>query len=112
MLSVSPPRLGRSRLSAEMKLNLLALFGILGGAVLFLYTRRVEMLALVGLPLVLQMLTSFRTSAVITTCLMLAWLSRVPTVFFDLAVFSYAVYAAVAITFAAFLIRFVHGATR
>jgi hypothetical protein len=92
-------------MSAETRLNLLALGALAGGAVLFLYTRRIELLGLVGLPLALRMVTSFRTSALITSCAMLAWFSRIPTAFFDLPVFSYAVYAGVALTAAAFGLR-------
>ena len=92
-------------------MNVLAVMGILGGAFLFLYTRRVELLALVGLPMALRMVTSFRTSALITTCAMFIWLSRVPTTFFDLSVFSYVVYASLALSIAAFCARAVHRGT-
>ena len=93
------------------RLNLLAFAAIVGGALLFLLTRRLEIVALIGVPLALRMATSFRTCALVTTCAMLVWLSRAPAVFFDLVLFSYAVYAAVAITIAAYFVRFVHHGT-
>ena len=97
-----------SELSVDTRLNLLALAGLLGGAVLFLGTGRVEVLGIVALPIVLRMVTSFRASALITSCAMLIWMSRVPAVFLDLAVFSYVVYASVGLTMAAFVLRLLH----
>ena len=108
MIRLGFSRLSQAGLSVEAKLNLLALVGVFGGGMLFLYTRRVELLALIALPMALGMVSSFRTSALVTTCVMLLWLSRVPMVFFDLAIFSYAVYACVAITAAAYLLRLLH----
>jgi len=109
----SSSRIAPSALAVDSRLNLLALAAIFGGALLFVGTRRVEVLGLAGLPLALRMVTSFRTAAVVTTSAMLIWLSRVPAVFFDLVTFSYVVYAAVSITIAAFVVRILHrGGTR
>ena len=112
MANAGASRLTTASLSADARLNLLALAGLVGGAVLFLFTRRVELLALIGLPMALRMVTSFRTSALVTSAVMLLWLSRIPMVFFDLPVFSYAVYATVALSVAAYLVRFIHGPSR
>ena len=105
-------RFAVSETSSSNRLNLLAFSAIAGGVLLFLLTRRIEVMALIGVPLALRMMTSFRTCALVTTCAMLVWLSRAPAVFFDLVLFSYAVYAAVAITMVAFFVRFVHHGAR
>jgi O-antigen ligase len=109
MVKALSMRISPAQQSFDARLNLLAVAAIGCGALLFVYTRRIEVAALIGLPLALRMVTSFRTSALVTSCAMLVWLSRAPMVFFDLMVFSYVVYAAVAITIAAFFVRFVHG---
>jgi hypothetical protein len=99
-------RFAPAELSADARLNLLAVIGLFGGGLLFAYTQRIELLGLVAAPMALRMVTSFRTSALVTTCVMLVWLSRIPSAFFDLTVFSYAVYACVGLSVTAFVLRF------
>ena len=110
MAHAATSRFSPGELSAEARLNMLAVAGLFAGAVLFLFTRRVELLALIGLPVALRMMTSFRTSALMTSCAMLIWFSRVPTAFFDLTVFSYVVYAGIGLTTCAFMLRFLQPA--
>src|ERR1041384_6496502 len=70
-----------------------------------LYTRRVELAAIVALPFVLLMLSNYRLAVTLTVWAVLTWLLRLPAVFFDLVQFSYVVYATIALTMGAYLLR-------
>ena len=51
------------------------------------------------------LLSNFRLATTVTTWVVLIWLLRLPTVFFDLVQFSYVVYGTIALTFGAYLLR-------
>jgi len=74
-----------------------ALF-VVAAVVLVVYTRRIELAAVVALPLALLLLSNFRLAATVTIWVALIWLMRIPAVFFDLVQFSYVLYACVALT--------------
>ena len=72
---------------------------------LVLYTGRIELVGIFALPLALLLLSNFRLATMVTTWVVLIWLLRLPTVFFDLVQFSYVVYGTIALTFGAYLLR-------
>jgi O-antigen ligase len=74
-------------------------------AAIVLYTRRVELAAVVALPFVLLLLSNFRLAVTITLWVTLIWLLRLPSVFFELLQFSYVVYACIALTAGAYCLR-------
>jgi hypothetical protein len=86
-------------------LHITILAGILG-AVALLLSRRPEAFVLVAAPAVALMLLNYRAATVITTAVLLVWLSRVLVVFYDFVFFSYAVYACTGLTLAAYVLRF------
>jgi len=81
-----------------------ALF-VVAAVVLVVYTRRIELAAVVALPLALLLLSNFRLAATVTIWVALIWLMRIPAVFFDLVQFSYVLYACVALTAGAYMLR-------
>ncbi len=81
-----------------------ALF-VVAAVVLVAYTRRIELGAVVALPLVLLLVSNFRLAATVTIWVALVWLLRIPAVFFDLVQFSYVLYACIALTLGAYLLR-------
>src|SRR4051812_29663975 len=94
-----------SRISMETRFTALVVAAVAAAGAMLVYTKRPEMLALLAVPVALRMLTSFRTSALVTTCAMLIWFSRLPTTLFDLVLFSYVVYGSIVMTVGAFLLR-------
>ena len=74
-------------------------------AALVLYTRRIELAGLVALPIALLLLSNFRLAATVTIWVVLIWLLRLPQVFFDFLQFSYVVYASMAVTLGAYVLR-------
>lgn len=85
----------------------LAVFlGIFAVGVLVIYTQRLELLALVAVPLAAAPLVlNYRVAVVVTTWAMLIWLSRIPAALFDIVYFSYVVYFCLAATVVALLMR-------
>ncbi len=82
-------------------------------AALVVYTRRIELAGLVALPIALLLLSNFRLAATVTIWVVLIWLLRLPQVFFDLLQFSYVVYASIAVTLGAYVLRLgIGGQTR
>jgi O-antigen ligase len=72
---------------------------------LALYTRRAEVVLLLGAPMALLMVTKFRFAVTITTWVTLMWVSRIPAVFLGLNTFSYLVYLCFVLTTVAYLVR-------
>ena len=85
-------------------LHITILVGILGALALWL-SRRPEAIVLTATPVVALMLLNYRVATVITTWVLLIWLSRIAVVFYDFVLFSYAVYACIALTAAAYVLR-------
>lgn len=85
-------------------LHITILGGILGVLVLWL-SRRPEALVLTAAPVAVLMLLNYRAATVITTWVLLVWMSRIAAVYFDLVLFSYAVYACICLTVASYALR-------
>ena len=74
-------------------------------AALVVYTRRIELSAIVALPIALLLVSNFRLATKLTIWVVLIWLLRIPAVFFDLLQFTYVVYASIALTLGAYVLR-------
>jgi len=92
--------------SAHGILHITILLGILGAIALVL-SRHPEALVLTAVPVAALMLLNYRVAAVITTWVLLIWLSRLAVVFFDFVLFSYVVYACICLTAVACALRMV-----
>jgi O-antigen ligase len=84
---------------------LVGMFLVVVAAMLVVFTRRIELGAIVAMPVGLLLLTNFRLATTITLWVVLIWLLRLPLVFFELLQFSYIVYASVILTMGAYLLR-------
>jgi hypothetical protein len=78
---------------------------VVAAAVLVFFTRRIELGAIVAMPVAFLLISNFRLATAVTIWVTLIWLMRLPVVFFDLLQFSYVVYASVALTAAAYVLR-------
>ncbi len=74
-------------------------------AALVVYTGRIELSALIVLPIALLLLSNFRLATKLTMWVVLIWLLRIPSVFFELLQFSYVVYGSIALTLGAYVLR-------
>ncbi len=68
-------------------------------------TRRFELAAVAALPVALLLLNNFKLATTLTIWVVLIWLLRLPSVFFDLVQFSYVVYGMIALTLGAYVLR-------
>ncbi len=105
MRPMTSERLGFSRDQGAIGSIAIGVLFVVAAVVLVGYTRRIELGAVVALPLVLLLLSNFRLAATVTIWVALIWLLRIPAVFFDLVQFSYVLYACVALTLGAYLLR-------
>jgi O-antigen ligase len=69
--------------------------------------RQPALLAVLAIPIAGVMLTNFRAVVLITTWVLLLWLSRLLVVLYDFVLLSYLVYACIAVALAAFALRIV-----
>ena len=74
------------------------LFVVFASAALVVYTRRIEFAILGGTPVALLLLSNYRLATSVTVWVVLIWMLRLPSVFFEVLQFSYVVYASVALT--------------
>jgi len=81
---------------------MLAIFATVG---LAMYTRRIELVAVAGVPLALLLLSNYRLAATVATWVVLIWILRLPFVFFEVLQFSYVVYACVVLAVGAYVLR-------
>ena len=82
---------------------------VVAAALLVYFTRRIELGAIVALPVAFLLISNFRLATAVTVWVVLIWLLRLPVVFFDLLQFSYVVYASIALTVAAYVLRLAIG---
>ncbi len=81
------------------------LFVVFASAALVIYTRRIEFAILGGTPVALLLLSNYRLATMVTVWVVLIWMLRWPFMFFEVLQFSYVVYASVALTIGAYLLR-------
>jgi hypothetical protein len=81
------------------------LFVVFASAALVMYTRRIEFAILGGTPVALLLLSNYRLATMVTVWVVLIWMLRWPFMFFEVLQFSYVVYASVALTIGAYLLR-------
>lgn len=85
-----------------------AVLAIFVTGVLVIYTQRIELIAIpMAMVLIALMMRGFRTAVVITTWVLILFLSRIPVTFFGFGYFSYVAYFCVFATSCAFLARMI-----
>jgi O-antigen ligase len=78
---------------------------VVAAAFLVYFTRRIELGAIVAMPVAFLLLTNFRLATTVTVWVTLIWVLRLPLVFFEFLQFSYLVYLSLALTMGAYLLR-------